>query len=325
LSSTPAQTPTSPPTPTPTPTPAPSPAEALGPVHFRQLAATDADTSPATGGNWLDWTYRFVTSRSEKAATTVDSWFVKGEKQPPKEWVQLRLKLWAYEDHDGQGFKPELSAVVPLPNLERRFNVYVDNMAHNVLPGTDPSQTDHQMRVGSRASIAGGNAWRITSDLGVGYSGGATAHAELRFRAWWDGSSWQSNLVQTAFWTTDDKLGELTQITYDRRLANAWYLRLQAAGKYTQDTAEWRSSEVVKLGWVLDPYRHYLSAMLVFWSRNSLSDEYSAELTYRVRVFRPWMFVELTPIARFPRSEEFDLTWGFRAGVDMFFGGIPEL
>ncbi len=331
----PAQDPTPQPTPSPTPTSAatPTPAAAATPTPTAtpapdepwQNEPTDLDTSPSSGGNWVDLTHRWIKSKSEQAVTTVDSWFVKGEPRQPDDWVQVRVKLWAYDDHDGSGFKPEVSATVPLPNLEHRFNLYADNLAHNVLPGTDPSTTERQFRVGSRASLFGGGHWRVTTDLGVGYSSGPTAHSEVRFRAWWDGADWQANVVQSAFWTSEDRFGELTQITYDKRLTPAWYLRLQAAGKYTQDYGEWRSSEVVRLGWVLDPYRHYLAGTLVFWSRGALSEEYRAELTYRVRVYRPWMFLELTPIARFPREEEFSQTWGFRVGVDMFFGGVPEL
>lgn len=318
---TPAPAPTSQPAPAVTPTPAPTPR----PDPLADSIEPDADTSPVSGGNWLDRTYRWVTTHSEKTVTKVDSLFIKGEPQQPDDWVQVRLRLWLYDEKDKDGFKPEVSATVPLPNLERRLNVYADNLAHNVLPGTDPTTTERQVRVGSRASLFGGGTWRVTSDVGVGYSSGFTAHSEVRFRAWWEGDDWHTTVIQTAFWTTDDRLGELTQVTYDKRLSDEWYLRLQAAGKYTQDKGEWRSSEVARIGWVLDPYRHYLAGMVAFFSRGGLSDEYRAELTYRVRVYRPWMFLEITPLVRYPRSRDFELTWGYRVGLDLFFGGVPKL
>jgi hypothetical protein len=310
---TPAVTPTSAASPAATPAPTPTP------------TPTVTVLAPVPPENWVDRTYDWITSRFQRSATNVDSYFAQHEPVDASRESQLRVKVWAYDERSKTGVKPEVTADIPIPNIERRFHIYVDSLSRSVLPDSDPAESERRLRVGSRASLFGGGHYRVTADVGMMFSHGIKLETEVRYRAWWEGSSWQTTFVESVFWNKDDELSELTQLTFDKHLSTAWYLRFQGAGKYTQGQAEWHSALAAKVGFMLDPKRSYLLGMLRMQGIGSLSDEYRAEVTYRARVYRPWLFVEATPLVVFAREKSFKLDRGLRLGIDMFFGGIPEL
>lgn len=286
------------------------------------IQSAAAAVSPAP---WIDRVYDRVTRFFNQRVRAVDSYFAQHEPLEPERESQLRVRLFVDSDRHRTELYPRISADLQMPTLERRLDLYVQNVTRNVLPGSDPAKEEESLQIGARGDLFRGGRWAITRDLGVGFSHGLTLFAEVAGHYRWYWGQWEGVATQTVFWNRDDDFGGLSRLVLDRKLAAAVYLRLQSAARYTQDNGYWRTSQVAKVGWVIDEHTRYLIGSIAVLGKSRLVDEYRSELTYRARVYRPWIFVELTPYLTFPRQHGFESTPGVRVGLDLFFGGVPRL
>ncbi|MCU0293314.1 MAG: hypothetical protein MUF10_15195 [Thermoanaerobaculaceae bacterium] len=281
-----------------------------------------AVVSPAP---WIDRLYDRITRYFNGKVAAADYYFGLRDDIGPFQESQLRFRLWVEHDRYHTRVEPTISADVAIPRIERRFSIYADNVASNVIPGLSPTETKDNLRVGVRGASTHGRRWQFTRDLSVRASGGLVLEALVAAHYQWYWGHWDGHASQSLFWNNQDSLGSLTRLVLDRQLAPAWYLRLQTGAKYTQEREYWTASQVVKVGWVVAENRDYLLGSVAAFSKDQLMDEYRAEMTYRRRVWRPWIFIELTPSLRFERDRDFESNPGVRLGLDLFFGGLPRL
>lgn len=274
---------------------------------------------------WIDRVYDRITRFFNARVRAVDSYFAQHEPVDADEESQLRVRLWLQHEDGELDFKPVVSTNLQMPNLERRLDLYVENITQNLLPGSDPVESDTRLRVGARGDLFRGGRWAVTRDLGVGFSGGVKLYAQVAGHYRWYWGHWEGVASQSVFWNRDDELGGLSRVVLDRTLAPAWYLRLQSAAKYTQEQEYWRTSQVAKVAWVIEEQRHYLLASAAVFGKSRVVDEYRSELSYRTRMWRPWIYAELTPYLSFRREKSFESSPGVRIGLDLFFGGTPRL
>lgn len=296
---------------------APAPGQEEPPV---QTAATAVSPAP-----WIDRLYFHITRYFNQRVRAVDSYFAQHEPLDSERESQLRVRMFVDHNEVRSRFIPRISADLQMPRLERRFDLYVQNIKRNVLPGEDPTAEKDRLQLGARGDIFRGGRWAITRDVGVRFSRNIKLYAEVagHFRWYWE--RWEATATQTLFWNRDDDFGALSRLVFDRKLAPDLYLRLQSAAKYTQALEDWRTAQEVRLGWVIEEEQQYLIGSLAALGQGTLMEEYRSELTYRSRIYRPWIFVEITPYLSFQRDRGFDSNPGIRIGLDLFFGGVPRL
>ena len=294
-------------------------------VEVQQEPPVQTATAAVPRAPWIDRVYDSFTRYFNGKIAAADYHFgQRGTYGPPPE-SQLRFRLWFEQDRYHTFVRPSITADVFVPRISRRFSFYADNVAPEVVPGASPAESKDDLRLGVRRTTARGRRWQFTKDLSARSSGGLVLEALVAAHYRWYWGHWDGYAGQSVFWNNQDSLGGLTRLVLDRKLAPDWYLRLETGAKYTQEREYWTASQVAKVGWVIVENRDYLIGSVTAFSKDWLMDEYRAEVTYRRRIWRPWIFVELTPTWRFQQDRDFDSNVGVRAGLDLFFGGIPKL
>jgi hypothetical protein len=150
-------------------------------------------------------------------------------------------------------------------------------------------------------------------------------------RAWDVTKSTLITVQPITYWRYDEGLGATLNVTADHLLGKRLMLRWANSGNVSQDL------DVEGIEWV-----SRLSLFQAFNNRRALTygllvhgetqaevplRNYGAELRYRQRILRKWLFLELVSSVTWPRDlliEERDPNFGAGIGLEMYFGPVPE-
>ena len=143
-----------------------------------------------------------------------------------------------------------------------------------------------------------------------------------RWRGYAKGEIWGTRLTETFRWRTDDGFESITTLDFERDVAENLFYRTTLKGKWNQDKDDYRYEITPQLFQRLDPKRvlkyEYVTQ---FNSTNDHQwDNFIFRVTYRQRIWRKWLFFEISPQVSFPESEDYDFTPGIRFRIETFIG-----
>lgn len=116
-------------------------------------------------------------------------------------------------------------------------------------------------------------------------------------------------LAESVFWFNTTGVGETTQFDADYHVSEPLLLRSTSAATWLHDMQNFDLRQDISLYHSLDESRsllYQLSAIGVSRPQAQVS-EYAAVLLYRQRVHRDWVFMEVSPQLRYPRSLDYQL------------------
>ncbi|MDI1260376.1 hypothetical protein [Aquabacterium sp.] len=210
-----------------------------------------APSSPSDEG-LIDATRGKVRSSVEWLASGVDGWFgdipfSEGGKVSEGE---LGLNVYKRQDQSattGVRFKARFR----LPNLESYQYLFVGNDDRSQIVSDQPDTFSRQqqlLRGGNRdnAFFAGiGATLRDSVDLRLGFRGGLKPYAQARYHQPWLLSTVDRiDFRETLFYSSDDKLGSTTALSYERTLTSTLVARWLNSATVTRETKDvaWSSS-----------------------------------------------------------------------------------
>jgi hypothetical protein len=143
-----------------------------------------------------------------------------------------------------------------------------------------------------------------------------------RYRYFVPLATWDFRFTQEAVWKTDTKWQVDTLFDLERQLPRGLFFRSSLGGTWLEGTNGYFYSLSFSLRQPFD-LKHALDYEWI----NSYQTRPVNELTeilfrvrYRQNIWRNWLFFELAPQLRFPRSGNFDGTPGFLFRFEVFFG-----
>lgn len=146
----------------------------------------------------------------------------------------------------------------------------------------------------------------------------------LRSRLHLQMGAWQARLGETLFWESDDGVGEKTQLEFIRPLGTVTVFRSSTAAVWSE------TSEGVDLGHAV-VWSHHLSRRRVISLRagvaghtepSAIVDLYSVRTTWRQRIYRDWIFLEIEPGVDFPNDEDFETVPLLSIRFDVVLGAV---
>lgn len=149
---------------------------------------------------------------------------------------------------------------------------------------------------------------RSSVSAGMAFRPEPVPRLKLRTRIRADPGPWRIRLTESLIWESDDGFGLKTQLEFGRSFGTNTILRFSSGALWSE------TSRGVDLG------------QTIVWSRNvsrrrSVSiragvaghtepyatvDLYSARATWRQRIYRDWLYLEIEPGVDFPREKDFD-------------------
>jgi hypothetical protein len=301
----------------------PSPQALSGPEGFHHkgtiglLHESLADSVTNTA-EWLD-TF-FISDRTEQEAN--------------KSHVLLRTdSIW----REGDNFKQEIDGRVRLvlPGLEDRFHVVVSDIRETGLDETPAGEMDRTLAEDEDEEA------QDEPNLVLEYLAEITRRRDLRFEAggtldgflpvlfggaryrnlFFEEEPWLARFIQRLRWYTNDGWEVGSRLELDRRLGERVLGRLQ----FGADWYQIREGFFFQAGPVvfhqLSERRAMRYEALASWQTQPTHRLENVRLgvRYRQRIWRKWLFLEVSPGVTFPREEDYDITPGIRLRFDVYF------
>jgi hypothetical protein len=255
-----------------------------------------------------------------------------------------RLKLGESWDHrDGFDTRLRLRARFALPNMEDRVRLVfgrVDDreIIEDARPAGSSSLPQGFDRVDDEAWLLG-LGYSNQSGLENGFDFGAGIKIRTPVDPYTKGSyrhnfsfndSTAFRARQTVFWRDSRGLGETTELDLDYLLTPQLLLRWGNTGTLAEDVSRLEWTSALTLFQSLGDRRGLSYTTFVSGVANTDVPvrDYGAELRYRKRFLREWLFLEARASVTWPREtlqEERDINPGVGLGFEMYFGPVPSL
>lgn len=193
-----------------------------------------------------------VRSMSESVARTVDGWFGDIPFEDGGRVTQGRLSVGLFHRRDqGSDVDVRFTARFRLPNVEKSAYLFIGrDDPRDLVKDTPQSQNDKQQLLVSRPedrSFLGGLGLSRGDNFSarVGVSARLAPFVQVRYDKPWQLSPNQVlGFRETLFWSSRERFGSTTALSYDLRLNRPWTLRWLTAATVTQESRsfEWSST-----------------------------------------------------------------------------------
>lgn len=167
-------------------------------------------------------------------------------------------------------------------------------------------------------------ALKSSMSVGVAFKPAPVLRLKLRERLTTRAGRWQVRLSEIPFWESDDGFGEKTELALIRPLSTDTVLRSTSGAVWSE------TSEGVDLGHAF-VVSHSLSRRRSISFRagvaghtepSAIVDGYSGRATWRQRVFRDWLYLEIEPGVDFTDENDFKATPLLSLRFDIVLGAV---
>lgn len=268
---------------------------------------------------WMDNTVRSMDTRWLKEDTPYEA-----ELSTFK--VDLHTRVGGRSSNQDFDLKARVRVNLALPGLEDKLYLMFADAGHDYLPGTDPLDQKNDMRIGLKT------AWRTIRHSQISLGGGGRfsgwtpvlyADVDWRWQRPWAGG--ELRLRPRGFWYSDDGLGQLTTVSWTRRLTERQVFQIRGAEKSTEKTDGLEFEQSFRFAWLRSGEgRGWLVQVSVFPHLKSSEwyvDRSLVNLTWRDAFYRKWIYYTLTPQLEFPREDDYRIRPSIRMGLEILFGG----
>ena len=287
--------------------------------------------------HWVDSFYEWAADLLQGQVTRADALFAETEREKlaiTNSSFELKLNVEIeYNEELQVKFDPDVSADLYLPNLERRWRIFVDTLEPGALPGTSPTDRVRTLFTGLGRVFHQTDWSKFDARTGVKWRWPPIPFARVEYGHLLRSDRWSLFPRQRVFWLSDDGFGETTVLQADYWLTRRLIARSDTATTWSEESRglEWEQS--ISLGYVMKgnakDLRHALGARISAFghyedSRNNV-DTYRLALLYRRPFFRDWMFIKFVPELEWVKDddkleegEDERLIASFRVGLDIF-------
>jgi len=321
-------------------TPSVQPAAATAPTTTATLT-TRATTSAAPTGKgvphsgFFDLLHGELSQQLVDSAAWMDSFFAEPNyvKEQNHSYFKVRYDIFK-EERASITFNPAFDMHLALPELERKthlvFSAEPAQPANNV---NAPVQTaDERFGQSEQRTLTTAIHYffRDTEQesffvrTGMQFSKFSPVIVmEPRYRVLFPYTNWNIRFTQDVLWRSDTSWQTNTQFDLERLLPRSLFFRTSLNGVWAAQVKGY----VYSLGFSLQQPLAPTYALGYEWI-NSYQTRPEGELTeidfrvrYRHSFLREWLFYELSPQIRFPRTLNFKILPGILFRLEIFFGG----
>jgi len=302
-------------------------------------AAPEATQSPldTPGDNQVDRAQKVMSKSVNDAAKWVDSFFADERYVAEEAYSRVRLSPTVFvEEGEAAEFKFRVNAKVRVPKMSKKLRLVLAGNADDDEDGLGDT-TFPDRRTGDDDSTSVGLQYffrsknRLNSSVSVGMKIGSNNVVDFylgpRLRKTWELDSWQLRFTERVRWYTDIGWESRTRFDLERLLNHKWFFR----GTFD---LRWRDEDYTE-----DGFRYDVGPALTQRLRNKAAIEYQwvntfktrpnhsldqswLRVRYRQRIWRKWLFYEISPQAAFRNEDDFRVTPGIEFKLEASFGGL---
>jgi hypothetical protein len=240
--------------------------------------------------------------------------------------LSLKTRVGGRGNEGDFDFDVRFRADAELPGLEKKLHLFVDNAGRHALPGSDPLRQEDDTRLGVRAM------WRTLRnsqlDLSTGLrfrSSMPVVFADLSWEWRRDLGRWQVRLNPSAYWYSDDGLGQTTELTWTRPIGDRKVFQIRTAENSGEDMDGVGFEQTLKFIWFRSGRkRGWVAQASVFpqlVSSEWVWDNALVNVAWRDALYRKWIYYTIAPQVDFPQEDDYEARPSLRVGLEILFGG----
>lgn len=296
-----------------------NPASAVGAASSVDAAsAVSADSPSINIRDTMDPTRNYMSGKLESWAKNIDSFF--GDYRNYQESNDSVIQLDATQVVGYQGepkYDVALNIKLSLPNTEKKLKILIEtNPEEKTTSGQTKIQTRPINKPSTPASIAAAlryekkeaERWHFSTDGGIQLAGlASTPFVRARLSLDMPLEQWQMRVTESVFWFNTIGAGESTLIDFDRQLTKQHLFRASSNATWLNDTQNFDLTQSFSIFHSLDERTallYQISAIGVSRPQWQVSD-YVVLMTYRYRLHREWVFIEVSPQVHYPQVENY--------------------
>ena len=229
------------------------------------------------------------------------------------------------DEKDGMVLLSDFNLRFALPRLENRLQLFIDE----TIKADDPDDPENisdaldksEPSAGLRVIFSRDEKKSISTDLGARFGNPAQIYGRLRGRLNVPFDQWNMILSQTFALFTEDGWTETTEMRWDHPLENDFLFRSLSRVTWEEKSDGATPSQSFILYKKLSASSGYNVALNGKWPEfpHTGAANYSAVLTYRQQIYRPWLFLELSSGVDFPQVDDYEHNGFFAIKLEIVF------
>lgn len=267
---------------------------------------------------WIDTKQRTWSHTVSDIGGYLDSFMggTSGYQDTNKSFIKVYFDLDTSQ-YDGVSFEPKIKASLDLPITKKKFRLVIENdpdqelgiSERNLsdLPSTNREANDGLY--GSIRYLFESDQWsRLSFDWGVKARWPPDPFARFRaVRGWELNERWYMVYSQEVYIFESKGFGTYSQLDFDRRLTEKLLFRVTSALDWHERTEQFDLLEQISLFQDINNKRaiQYAAGIVAEEKKGSRITNYYTKAAYRRRLYKDWLFYEMTPGIEFQRIEDF--------------------
>jgi len=306
------------------------------------LSQPDVETSPDAGNQngrkVVKPTHETVSRRIQLSANWLDGFFDDERIETEENKTRVRVKLASFiEDGEGIDNSARFNVRLVLPRLSKKLKkVYLtfsgDGDDDNDLDDEDNLRLDYEDGDNDNADVGLQYVFResrrrnISIKFGVRLGGGTQFYIGPRYRRLFTFDKWALRLTERIRYFTDDGFESKSRIDFERPITKRLFFRQSTEGSWYEERTGFKYKFRQFLFHVISPTRviRYEFRLNYETKPHHQLQEVVLNLRYRQPFLKKWLFLELVPVATFPRDKDFDFTPGFTVRLEFIFGHLRK-
>ncbi len=287
-----------------------------------------AKTSPGALQKMIDAMHDGISSRVERAALTVDSFFADDRFYADGTETYARLSLQStWENGEDTEAQAKVRARVDLPGTEERIRLFLEGGDPEERPGEGSDSIpqaldDNDYNLGLEAQIRNTGAWDIRPGLGVKAAFPPDPFVRIRAVRYERLRDWLFRFSAGVAEYIDDGTLAQTRLDFDRKVTEGWLFRSASRLRYLdrKDATEFGHQFTMFQRLSGHAGLAYDVGMRASDDPDWGVDNYYTQVRARFRAYKKWCFVEITPQLLFREEDNWDPSFRFTLRVDAVFG-----
>ncbi len=321
-------------------------------VHADALAATEAGQPTR-----LDRYHHYLSQRTLRLAESINNVLSSKSEQDEDDGAAMTQRFYgnlltAYQvrgshirvtprfiltERDGNEYKLDFSARLRLHDISDRLRLYADSYDsdYDTMEDIFSSRYRRVLALERGEGATAGLTYffmdqmkrKLSLSAGLKFRPEPSAKIRLRGHLWKGFDIWSAELRQSGFWSEKEGFGERTEFTLDRPSGATHLIRLRSSvvwselshgvdwGQFASYYANFSASRSAALKLGVRGYSH------PSW----ITDQYLIRVSYRKRIHRDWLFLEIEPGLDCFREDDFEISALININLEIVIGSVKKL